>query len=195
MLLLGGYPAKMWPQTARCPPAQDRLPRPWHQLSTWPGLRFPVDGSKRGLPGPGCPGAGGEVPLHQIPGQTGQLLPHGPSPMPEGWTLRGPWPTEVPTSPARGSCCPKRPDVCCDGKKLLLPGPGVTSANANLRLTRPKHALRMLWSQLSSGQQTPREVNRRSPSCFPMGGAALEKSWAWRPRPRLGPPRPVFIQG
>lgn len=31
----------------------------------------------------------------------------GPLPMPEGWTLRGPWPTEVPTSPARGSCCPK----------------------------------------------------------------------------------------
>lgn len=31
----------------------------------------------------------------------------GPLPMPEGWTLQGPWPTEVPTSPARGSCCPK----------------------------------------------------------------------------------------
>lgn len=103
----GGVPSQDVATDSSLPSCPGQASQAWHQLSAWPGLRFPVDGSKRGLPGPGCPGAGGEVPLHQNPGQTGQFLPHGPLPMPEGWTLQGPWPTEVPTSPARGSCCPK----------------------------------------------------------------------------------------
>lgn len=62
----------------------------------------------------------------------------------------------------------------------------MTSANANLRLMRPKHALRMLWWQLSSWSADAQRGQPKVPKLFSYGRGCSRKELGLAPQTPVG---------